>query len=146
MAGTRADYSFASNKGGRRALGGEAVGGEWVIGPIIRARAVRTLVPIRRAQKCDTIDFRAECRGGIAPGHAILEVSNSLQRCVPASFEFARDETLGRIDEFVAPGGQGGVVARFLDLPAQCLPDLARSNERSIFCREGRNRAGWPSS
>ena len=86
-------------------------------------------IPSRRQvagerQQCVTVDLRAERGGGIVPSNPILGMSDPLQRRVPAGFEFARDQTLGRIDEFVAPGSQGGVVARFLEFPVQRLPDF----------------------
>jgi hypothetical protein len=61
------------------------------------------------------------------PSNPILGMSDPLQRRVSAGFEFARDQTLGRIDELIAPGGQGGVVTRFLEFPVQRLPDFVVS-------------------
>ena len=58
------------------------------------------------------------------PGDAILQMSDPLQRRVPARLEFARDQTLGRVDDLVAASGQGSFVTRFLELPAERLPDL----------------------
>jgi hypothetical protein len=57
---------------------------------------------------CPDADLGAKRCGSIMPRDAILEMSDPLQSCVPAGFELARDQTLGRIDEFVASGGQGG--------------------------------------
>lgn len=59
------------------------------------------------------------------PRDAILEIGDPLQRRVPPGLELARDQALGRINHLVAAGGQGGVVTRFLKLPAERLPDLS---------------------
>jgi len=77
-----------------------------------------------RNQRC-AIDLWAKGSGNIVSGDAILKIGNPLQRRVPPGLEFARDQPLGRIDHFVAAGGQRGVITRFLKLPTKRLPDLA---------------------
>jgi hypothetical protein len=47
-----------------------------------------------------------------------------LQGCVPAGLDLARHQTLGWVDDLLTAGGQGGLVARFLELPTERLPDL----------------------
>src|SRR5437660_895767 len=63
-------------------------------------------------------------RGNIVPRDAILQVGDPLQRRVPPGLEFAGDQPLGRVDHLVAAGSHGGIVTRFLKLPAKRLPDL----------------------
>src|ERR1700675_3908305 len=66
------------------------------------------------------------------PSDAVLEMGDPLQRRVPPGLEFARDQPFGRIDHLVAAGGPGGVVTRFLKLPAERLPDLVVGLHRLI--------------
>ena len=96
-----------------------------LLGSGVGARCIpcRRQVAGKRHQRC-AIDLGAKRRGNIMPSDAVLEMADPLQRRVPPGLEFARDQTLGRIDHFVATGGQGGVVTRFLKLPAERLPDL----------------------
>jgi hypothetical protein len=99
----------------------------------IRARGIpcRRQIAGERHQR-RAIDLRAKRCGDIVPGNAILQMSDALQRRVPAGLEFARDQTLGRVDHLVAAGGQGGVVTRLLKLAAERLPDLIVSLRRLI--------------
>ena len=112
--------------------------GDALLGAGIRARRI----PCRRkiAGECDQrrpIDLGAKRDGSIMSGDAILEMGDPLQCRVPAGFEFARDQTLGRIDKLVASGGQGGVVTRFLELQAQRLADLVVGLHRLIGGLDG---------
>ena len=66
------------------------------------------------------------------PGDAILNMRDPLQSCVPAGLEFAGHQTLGRVDDLLTAGGQGGLVARFLELPTERLPDLVVGLRRLI--------------
>src|SRR5262252_6086185 len=84
-----------------------------------------------RYQRC-SINLRAPRDSGIVPGDAVLEIGDTLQRCVPAGFEFARHQTLSRVDDLVATGGQGGFITCFLKLPAERLSDLIVGLHRLI--------------
>jgi hypothetical protein len=72
------------------------------------------------------------------PSDPTLEMGDPLQSCVPAGFGFARDQTLGRVDEFVASGGQGGVVRRaYVDGPVGARGEGKefRSGAVAVVCR-----------
>ena len=66
------------------------------------------------------------------PGNAIFQMADAFQRCVPAGLEFARNQTLGWVDNLVSAGGQGGFVARFLEFSTERLPDLVGGLHRLI--------------
>ena len=78
------------------------------------------------------VDLRAKRRRDIMSGDAVLEMGDLLQRRVPARLELARDQTLGGVDDLVAAGRQGSSITRFLELPAERLPDLVVSLHREI--------------
>jgi hypothetical protein len=113
-----------------------------------RAQCARTPDPCNKAHQRGTVDLGAPRRGGIMPSDTILDMGDPFQRRVPAGLKLARDQTLGRIDEFVAAAGQGGLITRFLKLAAQRLPDVVLGLHRllggldgGICCIGGKGRA-----
>lgn len=56
-------------------------------------------------------------------GNASVGVGESLEGCVPSAFPLSSDKLFRRIDLFVAPGGERGLVSCLLELPADRVPN-----------------------
>jgi len=97
--------------------------------PLFRSGVGARRIPCRRQvagkrHQRGAIDLGTKRRGDIMPSDAVLDMGDPLQRRVPPSFEFARNQPFGRIDDLIATGSQCGFVTRFLELPAERLSDL----------------------
>ena len=107
--------------------------GDPLLGSGIRARRIPGRWQIAgECHQCHTVHLWTKRRGVVMPGDAILNMRDPLQGCVPAGLEFACHQTLGWVDDLVTAGGQGGLVACFLELPTERLPDLVVGLRRLI--------------
>ena len=76
------------------------------------------------AIRASAIDLGTKCGCSVVPGDTIFEVSHAFKRGVPSTFELACHQPLCWINDLIAARRQRGFVARFLEFPAQRLPDI----------------------
>ena len=110
--------------------------------PLLGAGIRAGRIPRRRQimGQCDqrrAIDLRAKRGGSIMPGDAILEMGDRSSAVFQRVSSSRATSRLVGSTSLVASGGQGGLVTRFLKLPAQRLPDLVVGLHRLIGGLDG---------